>query len=111
MYKRYANPLELIDRMISNGRFEEFVIEIPGFRNEEEKEQTLWEFWLHRIHDRSFADFWAEANGESTAGGTAPNDDAIRETVLASKGIYESFCLPEKGGENGDIPSAGQSGD
>ena len=110
VYKRYANPLELIDRMMRIGRFEEFVNEIPGFRNEEEKEQTLWEYWLHRIHDKSFAEFWAEANGETTAENETPSDEVLTETVLASKGIFDSFCLPLEGDENGDIPPVGESG-
>lgn len=97
--------------MIRVGRFEEFVIEIPGFRNEEEKEQTLWEIWLHRIHDRSFTDFWNEANGETSGDGEKPSDEELRETVLEAKGIFESFCLPEKGDENGDIPSVGENSD
>lgn len=97
--------------MIRVGRFEEFVTEIPGFRNEEEKEQTLWEFWLHRIHDRSFTEFWNEANGEETADDEKPSDEAIRETVLTSKGIFDSFCQPEKGDENGDIPPVGENSD
>lgn len=97
--------------MMRIGRFEEFVTEIPGFRNEEEKEQTLWEFWLHRIHDKSFAEFWAEANGETAAESEAPSDDVLTETVLASKGILESFCQPVKGDEDGDIPLVGESSD
>ena len=95
--------------MMRIGRFEEFVNEIPGFRNAEEKEQMLWEYWLHRIPDKSFVEFWAEANGETAAESEAPSDDVLTETVLASKGIFESFCQPLKGDEDGDIPPVGEN--
>ena len=46
MFQRYANPLELINRMLLMGRFREFVDEFIATHNEEQEDKTLWEFYL-----------------------------------------------------------------
>lgn len=35
----------------------EFVDELIQMHNEESKDKALWEVWLHRVHDKSYADF------------------------------------------------------
>ena len=51
--RRYANPFFLLEEMISQRRFKEFVCEVNTLENEE----RLREFWLLRVHDKSFDAF------------------------------------------------------
>ena len=43
--------------MIKTGRLCEFVNELVDIRNEEQEEKAMWEFWLHKDFERSYADF------------------------------------------------------
>lgn len=63
LFKRYASPFLLLDELIKTGRFSEFISEFVTILNEEaekEAEETLWEYYLHRILNKSFADFKRE---------------------------------------------------
>lgn len=42
--------------MIKTGRLCEFVNELVDIRNEEQEEKAMWEFWLHKDFERSYAD-------------------------------------------------------
>lgn len=48
--KRYASPFVLLDEMIRQGRFFDFVCEINKIRTEE----RMWEVWLHKVFDKPF---------------------------------------------------------
>lgn len=80
--------------MIRSKRFEDFVSESIKIRNEEEKEQFIWEIWLHRIHDKSFDEVWSIVNGE-TSDPEQPtmSEESKKAVVMEAKGIYERFCL------------------
>lgn len=57
MFKRYSDPLVLLNHMIRTGRMYEFITELIEIRNEELDEKASWEFWLHKDFERSFAEF------------------------------------------------------
>lgn len=57
LHKRYASPKTIIDRMIKAGRFHEFVSGVVKKNNEEADEKTMWEFYLHKVHDKSYEEF------------------------------------------------------
>lgn len=42
--------------MIKIGRLCEFVNELVDICNEEQEEKAMWEFWLHKDFERSYAD-------------------------------------------------------
>lgn len=52
LFSRYASPFLLLDQMILTDRFSAFVSELLRIRNEEKDEQTLWEFFLHKVFDK-----------------------------------------------------------
>lgn len=56
LFTRYASPFLLLDGMIVTGRFMEFVDEFIEIENE----KSTWEFFLHKIEDKTYADFKAE---------------------------------------------------
>lgn len=63
VYHRYANPVPLLNEMIISGCFSELVETIM---KEKETEQQ-WEYYLHKVWDKSFDDFRTQMNAESKA--------------------------------------------
>lgn len=60
LFQRYACPYELMDGMIASGRFCEWVDEFIQICNDERNEKTQWEFYLHRVFDKTFEQFKEE---------------------------------------------------
>lgn len=79
--------MALVDSMIRTRRFYEFVREFIEMHNEETKEKTLWEFYLHRVFDVSFQDFKDSLPQEVDV----PSDAEIAETIFCSSDMLNSF--------------------
>lgn len=86
--------------MLDTGRLSRFVSEIIKTVNEELEEKTLWEFWLHKDWERSWADFRKSLNDKSNA---APTQQETLDIVKESMSMMASFCPVGGGGENGAI--------
>ena len=58
LYKRYSNPLELLQQMFETGQLCDFIEELVQIRNEEMQERTAWEYYLHTVcREMSFEEF------------------------------------------------------
>ena len=69
LYKRYSNPLELLQQMVQAGQLEEFIGELVQIRNDEMQEQTMWEYYLHTVcREMSFEEFMKKAKEPETIG-------------------------------------------
>lgn len=90
LFARYANPFMLLDGMIQTGRFADFVIEFMNIKNEE----NLWDIYLHKVFDKSFADF-----KRSIMPRPQPTGEDIKTTVNSSKSILDGFIPTGTGGE------------
>lgn len=88
LYQRYSNPMMLLDQMLQVGQFNEFIIEFIRIRNEERDEQTAWEFYLHRVFDKSFNEFMAET---ATTPEPEVTESNIEATVKHSYEMMENF--------------------
>ena len=97
LFKRYANPFLFMDGMIRTGRFCFFVRSLLQEIHDETEEKTLWEFYLHRVFDGSFADF--RAGIENDKQHQSMSEKAMETTVKHSMNILQNFS-PEKGGES-----------
>ena len=96
--------MTLLDRMISSGRLHEFVDEFVRIYNEEQEDKTLWEVWLHRIFDKSFAEFKNSLNQTEKA---APTPEELRSIAQDSMNILAGFA-PMKGCvQDGNLQDAG----
>ena len=84
--------MELLNQMIRTGRFFEFVDEFITLHNEETEEKTMWEYWLHRVSDMSFAEFLEKNKGTTTETETKPSQEVLEKTVMESREIINSFC-------------------
>lgn len=100
LYKRYSNPLELMDLMIQSGRLFEFIREMIHIRNEEMEEETAWEYWLHKNFEQSWSDFRASLNDDSSTN-AAPTHEELKKTVSESAKLLMNFC-PYGGGDEQD---------
>ena len=60
LYRRYSDPTNLLQQMLTVGQFSEFIHEIIRIRNNEEDEKYMWEYYLHREFEKSFSEFMHE---------------------------------------------------
>lgn len=84
LFSKYASPYSLIDDLILNGDFFDWVVEFVDAENE----RQIWEMWLHKVFDRSFEEFRKSVIKKQ------PNqvtDEQIETTILNSKSILNGF--------------------
>lgn len=84
----------MLDGMISTGRFFEFVDAFIDTYNEEQEEKTLWEYWLHRVFDKSYDEF-RTLTGSNEQHAEAPTQEDAQNIVSESKAILNNFVLSE----------------
>ncbi len=90
LYRRYADPFSFADHMIAGGRFGSFVEFLLKKEAEEKNNAMLWEFFLHKVHDRSFAEFRKEMEGGTGSKGVM--GEAEKKAIMArSEGILNGF--------------------
>lgn len=90
LFKRYASPFSFIDVLIFSGRFSEGVSEIYNLLNEDKE----WEFFLHKVFDKSFDDF----KNEIFAQPQEMTVDDFETTVNKSKSMLQGFAPDKSGG-------------
>lgn len=74
--------------------------------NEEQEEKTLWEFWLHKVFDKtSYADFRDRMKQKTET--AAPTQIDLNETVQTSFQMLAGFSLRGGAQEDGTIQTAG----
>lgn len=91
LFRRYASPLPLLDQMIKTHRLNEFVCEFVKIHNEELEDKTQWEFFLHKVFDKTWVQFQEAIKGSSESEKTI-SDDELKSTVTASAEILKGFC-------------------
>ena len=86
LFKRYASPFILIDNLILTNSSSSFIDDFIDFINEEKEEQIRWEFFLHKVFDKSWKEFCDEVS--------QPIDDKeidLGATVKKSKDMLNNF--------------------
>ena len=78
--------------MISSKRLTEFVREVLRIHNDETEEKTMWEFWLHKVHEKSFADFVKQMKTQVAEPEVIP-DEQLEQITKASMEILNDFKL------------------
>lgn len=86
LFKRYASPFVLLDGLILTNSLNNFVNEFFNIINEERKEKSQWEFFLHKVYDKSWNEF---VNDIETSENQTPID--LGATLLKSKNILNNF--------------------
>ena len=94
MFKRYSDPLTLINGIIKTHRFGEFVSELIRIRNDEIEEEYSWQYYLHKVFaDISFKDF--KATMEQQDAHKQISEEEIISTVSESQNIIANFVPPD----------------
>ena len=47
----------MLDEMIASCRLHEFIHHLIGTINQENKEKVQWEYYIHRVHDKSYSEY------------------------------------------------------
>ena len=82
--------------MILANKFDEFIDSFIRKVYKEKNEKLTWEFFLHRVYDKSFNEFKEELKTDAENQNMSEED--IETTVQHSMNILNSFN-PEEGGE------------
>lgn len=90
LFKRYASPFLLLDTLLLTNSLSEFIDDFLKFIGEEIKEQSQWEFFLHKVYDKSWKEFIDEIEMSN-------NDSKIDvgATIVKSKNILNNFTPAE----------------
>ena len=86
LFKRYASPFILLDELILTKSLSAYIDDLFIIIGEEKQEQTKWEFFLHKVYDKSWKEFCEELE--------LPNNTEkidLGETVIKSKNILTNF--------------------
>lgn len=86
LFKRYASPFILLDELILTKSLSAYIDDLFIIIGEEKQEQTKWEFFLHKVYDKS----WKEFCEELEISNDTENID-LGETVIKSKNILTNF--------------------
>ena len=60
LFKRYASPFALLDNFIAISSLSAFIDDFFKFIGEEKQEETNWQFFLHKVFDKSWKQFCDE---------------------------------------------------
>lgn len=90
LYQRYASPFDFLNRVIKYKRLTEIVEFIVIEQNEKEAEQKTWEYYLHRIYDKSYLEFKEQINFEDTESHKM-TDDEFKTTFDNSISVLRDF--------------------
>lgn len=87
LFQKYASPFSLLDVLISNCNFYEWLTEFVDSENE----RQINEIWLHKVWDMSFEDFRNSVlnNGETS-------DKEVIEIINSSRKTLNNF-IPNRG--------------
>lgn len=90
LFKRYADPFSLLTGYIQTSRFCEFIESFCQQKVEDDR----WEFYLHRVWDKSYTEFTEALRTTQDAQSMSEAD--VEATVKNSMNILGNFN-PEQG--------------
>jgi hypothetical protein len=90
LFSKYASPFIFIDQMILNGTLCEMIDEIWKI----EDDKKLWDFYLHKVHDKSFDEFVNSIRGNHES---KSEPEQLETTVKESYSILAGFIPTERG--------------
>ena len=86
LFVRYASPFILLDSFITTNSLNDFVNDFFNFVIEERNEKSQWEFFLHKVYDKSWSEF---SNDVEQAENQKPID--LGATLMKSKNMLNNF--------------------
>ena len=86
LFKRYASPFILLDNLIATTSLRDFIDDFYKFINKEKQEESNWQFFLHRVFDKSWKDFCEEIDSTNKA-----EKIDLGATLVKSKNMLNNF--------------------
>ena len=86
LFKRYASPFVLLDNLILTSSSSSYIDDLFKLINEEKEEQIRWEFFLHKVFDKSWKEFNDEVNQP-----IIDNEIDLGATVVKSRDMLKNF--------------------
>lgn len=62
LFSRYASPFVLLDNLLLTNSASYFIDDLFETINKEREEQTRWEFFLHKVYNKTWKEFIDEIN-------------------------------------------------
>lgn len=93
LFTRYASPFVLLDNLIATSSLSDFIDDFFKFIGEEKQEETKWQFFLHKVFDKSWKEFCEELESANKA-----EKVNLGATIKKSRDILSNFT-PEGEGE------------
>ena len=92
--KRYASPFSLLDNLIQAKQFNEWVEYFLNKQAQEDNDKKMWEFFLHKVFDKSFDEWEKEAKTGQASNTVGVMDEAKKEEIIKrSEDILNGFNL------------------
>ena len=82
LFTRYASPFILLDGLIVTNSLYNFISDFLGFVSEDEN----WEFFLHKVYDKSWSEFSDEIVQEENQ-----KQIDLGATLMKSKNMLNNF--------------------
>ena len=86
LFVRYASPFILLDSFITTNSLNDFVNDFFNFVIEERNEKSQWEFFLHKVYDKSWSEFSDDIEQSENQ---KPID--LGATLVKSKNMLSNF--------------------
>ena len=86
LFTRYASPFILLDGLILTNSLYNFISDFLGFVSEDEN----WEFFLHKVYDKSWSEFSDEIVQEENQ-----KQIDLGATLMKSKNMLNNFTPTE----------------
>ena len=80
----------LLQQMLQTGDFSQFIDELGQIMWQEKANEQRWDFWLHRVYDRSFEDYVNDCEAAMQQAEASENVN-IETTVKTSFEMMENF--------------------
>lgn len=89
LFQKYASPMDLMKLYIENGRFGEFVSEFIRLevkhkkeKAEKEKDERLWNAYIHSYTEGSFEDYKNAVVGENPIDSKHTKEDILKDEKI-----------------------------
>lgn len=95
LFKRYASPFVLLDRVIGSGQFCDFL----DVLDEQKKEEEMWEFYIHKLPSwdgRTYQEFKDGIGTGRKQEIEVPSDEQLETTISDSYDIMMNFKLEQE---------------
>lgn len=83
----------LLNNYLNAGRLSEFISGLIDIVNKEEAEEKNWQYFLHKVFDKSYNDFVKDIKPASQEAAEEVTEEQVETTIMNSMDVLASFSL------------------